>query len=215
MNWVRVKFCGMQRREDVEHAVRLGADYVGFVFVPGSRRQLQAEEAARLMHGIAWGNTQRVGVFRDQPLVFVGDLVQRLGLDLVQLHGHEPRDYARTLPVPALRVLYVRAGEPVMPWAPETNVFGVLLDAADASGRSGGHGTLPDAAAFAAMIAAVPANTPVIVAGGLTPENVGDVVRRHRPWGVDVSSGIEARLGVKDPARMAAFLTAVGRRASS
>ena len=214
MNSVRVKFCGMCRREDVEQAVRLRVDYVGFVFVPGTPRQLEIDAAARLMRGIAWGSTQRVGVFRDQPVDFVRDVAQRLGLDLVQLHGREPRDYARALPVPALRVLHVRPAREAPPWTPEANVIGVLLDAVDDTGRSGGRGVRADDAALAEAIATLPAGTPIIVAGGLTPENVGDVVRRHRPWGVDVSSGIEVRWGVKDPARMTGFLAAAQRAAT-
>jgi phosphoribosylanthranilate isomerase len=93
-----------------------------------------------------------------------------------------------------------------LPLAP--NVFAALVDTEDTSGRSGGLGRRADPAAVAACIAALPAGTRVFVSGGLTPENVADAVRLHRPFAVDVSSGVESAPGAKDPSRLVAFVTA-------
>lgn len=224
---VRVKICGLRRIEDAHAAVQAGADFLGFVLAPGSPRTITPEELALLRRAIDLGNTRVVGVVRDQPAEWINDVVRSCGLDYVQLHGHEPRDFAAALAVPALRVSHVRAAaartESARPAAhldPRTdygalapailppNVFAILLDAQDAAGRSGGLGLQPDAAAVAAAQAALPPGTPVFLSGGLTPGNVADAVRRVRPFAVDVSSGVESAPGVKDAARIAAFIAA-------
>jgi phosphoribosylanthranilate isomerase len=242
------------RGQDVREAVRLGADFLGFVFAPGGPRSLTPETARRMLRGLDTGQAQRVGVFRDQPARFVNEVVEKCGLDLVQLHGDEPRDYPSALAVPALRVVHVpvleaavpagatkrasgarvargaetsgivadgaaseasgsnggtsRVGHQV-PLAP--NVFAVLVDAQDEKGLRGGLGRRIDPEALENVLRSLPAGTRVIVAGGLTPENVGEVVERHRPFAVDVASGIESAPGVKDAERMAAFMAALGR----
>src|SRR5262249_37314453 len=152
----------------------------------------------------------------------------------VQLHGHEPRDFAAALDVPAIRVLRVAAADgnavatssaqtsgetelsaanrsaaaaAALPAAP-ANVLAALVDVEDASGGSGGLGRRADSTAVAACVAMLPGGTRVFVSGGLTAENVAGVVRMHRPFAVDVSSGVESAPGAKDPARIAAFVTA-------
>jgi phosphoribosylanthranilate isomerase len=132
--------------------------------------------------------------------------VRRLGLDLVQLHGREPLDYMRLLGLPVLQVVCVPAGPVAPEYVSTPNVFGVLFDAVDASGRSGGLGLQVDAATLSRAIAT--AETRVFIAGGLTPANVAGIVQRFRPWGVDVSSGIESQPGIKDHTQMVAFLNA-------
>ena len=222
---VHVKMCGLKRPDDVRHAVSLGADYLGFVFAPGGPRALEPAEAERMLHGLQTGAARRVGVFRDATATFVNEVAERCGLDLVQLHGHEPRDYPSALRVPVLRALHVRAvtnpagvvddvTSPVadgMPLAP--NVEAVLLDPEDAAGQSGGLGLAADPAAIAAMLAVLPAGTRVFLSGGLTPANVAAAVRTFHPYAVDVSSGIEAAPGVKDQERMTAFVAALEERA--
>jgi len=225
---VHVKMCGLKRPDDVRHAVFLGADYLGFVFAPGGPRALEPAEAERMLRGLETGPARRVGVFRDATATFINEVVERCGLDLVQLHGHEPRDFPSALGVPVLRALRIRAvpesndaavthddgaatvagGLPLAP-----NVEAVLLDPEDSSGQSGGLGLAADPEAIAGMLATLPVGTRVFLSGGLTPANVAAVVRTFRPFAVDVSSGIEAAPGVKDAVRMTAFIAALEERA--
>jgi len=210
----RIKFCGLRRPEDVATAVELEADYLGFVFAPSSPRALEPQAAEALLAEIPTGPAQRVGVFQDQPLRFINEVVRRCRLDLVQLHGHEPRDLPGAIVVPVLRAMRVpTASVPVPPptrgveLAP--NVFGVLIDAMASDGRSGGTGRIPDAGALEAAYAGLPAGTRVFLAGGLRPDTVAARIRNLAPFAVDVSSGIESAPGVKDRRRMAAFVAAV------
>lgn len=216
MRPVRVKMCGLVRSEDVREAVRLGADYLGFVFAESPRR-LSAAQAERLLGDLDTGKAVRVGVFKDAPARFVNEMVLRCGLGLVQLHGTEPRDFPGALCVPVLRAVRVpaaavaRAGEeaPVPLSSLPPNVEAVLLDAVGAAGETGGRGLVPDPTALARSFARLPAGTRVFLAGGLAPETVAAAVRLWKPWGVDVSSGIESAPGIKDARRMAAFLAAL------
>jgi phosphoribosylanthranilate isomerase len=236
---VRVKLCGLTRVEDVRAAVAAGADYLGFVLAAGSPRMLTPVELAALLRDVDTGTAPRVIVVRDQPAAWINDVVVECGIDFVQLHGHEPRDFPAALAVPVVRVRYVPVAHPAaatvaatsgvpaaargpaaqladpahaadvaipMPLPP--NVFAVLLDTVDGDGRSGGRGRRADAAAIRATLAGLPPGARAIVAGGLTPENVAAAVRKFRPWGVDTSSGVESAPGIKDAARMRAFVQA-------
>ena len=176
-----------------------------------------AKGVEKLLGDVETPEALRVGVFRDQEALFVNEVVRRCRLDLVQLHGHEPRDYPSAIHVPVLRVLRVRAlavpgNAPAGLAAPlhlAPNVAGVLLDAVDAAGRSGGLGLAPDPAALDALRRSLPEEAKIFLSGGLTPENVAARARDVRPWAVDVSSGIESKPGVKDAKRMAAFVAAL------
>jgi len=219
MGRVRVKFCGLVRREDVHEAVELGAEYLGFVFVPEGPRSVTSDHVEKLLRDVETRDALRVGVFRDQEAMYVNEVVRRCRLDLVQLHGWEPRDYPSGIRVPVLRVWRVPALGVLAPGAaadllPERptlapNVAGVLVDAADASGRSGGLGLAPDPTALEALQRSLPVGARVFLSGGLTPENVASRVGAFRPWAVDVSSGVESAPGAKDPKRMAAFVAAL------
>jgi phosphoribosylanthranilate isomerase len=235
---VRVKLCGLTRAEDVRGAVDAGADFLGFVLALDSPRCLSPAALAALLHGVDTGRAQRVAVVRDQPAEWINDVVAACGIDFVQLHGHEPRDFAAALAVPVIRMRPVRAATPTvgaalghvgpdgstvghdatdegaraatlpaLPLAP--NVFAVLFDTAGADGQSGGgQGRRADPAAIRAALASLPPGTRAFLAGGLAPDNVAAAVRKYRPWGVDVSSGIETAPGVKDVERMRAFVAA-------
>lgn len=223
---VRVKICGLVRPEDLRAAVDLGVEYVGVVLAPGSPRSLTPDAAARLLRACDTRRAARVGVFQDQPARFVNDVVERCRLDYVQLHGHEPRDFPLALRVPAIRVVRLpavgdgaAAPEPDgaasavgrrVPLAP--NVFAVLVDAEGRDGASGGLGRRIDPGALAGGLAALPEAARVFLSGGLDPDNVAALARRHRPWAVDVSSGVERTPGVKDHDRLAAFVAAVRTR---
>lgn len=200
----RVKICGIRRLEDARLAVDLGADALGFVFWPGSPRFIEPQEAAPIVAEIpAFVST--VGVFVDQPADYVADVARGLKLSTVQLHGHEQIEDYRTLPQRLIRAVAVGgaidAARAIAGLAPE---IAVLLDAHDPV-RRGGTGRTIDWSAAARCAAA----RPVILSGGLTADNVGDAVAAVRPYAVDVSSGVEARPGVKDAAKMRAFFAAL------
>lgn len=221
---VRVKLCGLTCAEDVRVAVDAGADLLGFVLALDSPRCLTPAALAALLHGVDTGRAQRVAVVRDQPAEWINDVVAACSIDFVQLHGHEPRDFAAAISVPVIRARPVRDAVVVtagaapsdafaadatlaaLPLAP--NVFAVLFDTADADGRSGGLGRRAEPTAIRAAFSRLAPGTRALLAGGLAPDNVAAAVRKYRPWGVDVSSGIESAPGVKDAERMRAFVAA-------
>ncbi|UCE02676.1 MAG: phosphoribosylanthranilate isomerase [Candidatus Latescibacterota bacterium] len=213
---MRIKFCGLRRIADVREAVHLGADFLGFVFAEGSPRQLEPGSAEALLDAVDTAGARRVGVFRDQPPTFVNEVARRCRLDLVQLHGRESARAFGELELPAIVVLQAPAAgsnrAPDLRRLDELSPFAALIDAEDAAGRSGGLGVSVPPATAQRMLAQLPPGTRAFLAGGLTPENVGERVRL-RPYALDVSSGIESAPGIKDPQRMRAFVQAV-RQAS-
>jgi phosphoribosylanthranilate isomerase len=200
---VRVKVCGITRIEDAEAAVRAGADAVGFVFWPSSPRAigvvLAAAIAARLPPFVA-----RVGVFVNATPADVAACVRDAGLSAAQLHGDERVEDYRAVPVPLIRAVSLENLADVARALALPPSVTVLVDAVDPE-RRGGTGR-PASWDLAAIVAS---RRPVILAGGLTPERVAEAVARVRPWGVDVSSGVESVPGVKDSARIGAFVAAV------
>jgi phosphoribosylanthranilate isomerase len=197
----RVKICGLTRLEDAELAVALGADALGFVFWPNSPRRMTPEAAGGITRALP-PFPARVGVFVNAPLDEIARAVDVAGLSAVQLHGDErPADYA-ALRRPLIKAVPLGDDEPAVLESLPPDVV-ALVDAADP--RRGGTGRTADWA----RAARAAARRRIMLAGGLTPENVGTAIRAVRPWAVDVSSGVEARPGVKDPGRMRAFFTAV------
>ncbi|HVL66582.1 MAG TPA: phosphoribosylanthranilate isomerase [Vicinamibacterales bacterium] len=201
-----VKICGISRPEDALLAARLGAFAVGFVFWPRSPRVVDPTVARRIGEALPDGVT-RVGVFVDQPIDEVVQVARGARLDAVQLHGHEPVAFARSVQ-DALGCLVIKAfgvGEgfsvDVLDEVPGDML--VLLDAHDPVKR-GGTGRVIDWS-----IAAAAANRrQIMLSGGLTPANVTDAIAAVRPFAIDVSSGVEAAPGVKDPARLRALFAA-------
>jgi phosphoribosylanthranilate isomerase len=223
---IRVKFCGLRRPQDVQLAVQLGVDYIGFILVPGTPRSLTGDEAQGILRQVDCSTVCRVGVFRNQPIDMINHLVAQLSLDLVQLHGSEDADFAQQVQVPIIRVVPVAvpgtathspapadpahlASEDAAPSAASRNQYAVLLDASLGEGQSGGLGILPDAPELRRLRRLLPAGTRVFLAGGLTANNVRDMVQQHPVDAVDVSSGIESAPGIKDPNSMRAFLEAL------
>jgi phosphoribosylanthranilate isomerase len=199
----RVKVCGITRREDAALAVALGADALGFIFWPRSPRAV-APAVARLIHAHLPPFVSRVGVFVNASPDEVAETTQVAGLDIVQLHGDEPveayaRIGARVLKVAALET--TADVEQVLAWPLSVTP---LVDAIDRE-RRGGTGRVADWA----LAAHLAAHRPMVLAGGLHADNVGEAVSRVRPWAVDVSSGVEDAPGIKSPARLRAFFASL------
>jgi len=196
----RVKICGMTRAEDVALCLEAGVDALGFNFWPGSKRHIRPEQAEAIAPSIPSG-VLRVGVFVRAPPAEVRELVRRVGLGAVQLHGDEDPAAYRDVGAALWQVLRV---ERTLPEAPSPEADSVLLDAR-VEGFGGGGVPFDWSVATRARTW----KQPVWLAGGLTPENVAGAIRAVRPWGVDVASGVESAPGVKDPARVHAFIAAV------
>lgn len=198
-----VKFCGMTRREDVVFAADLGAAAVGFVLWPRSPRAVTPDQARDLVRALP-PFTAAVGVFVDEPPERVREIVQFAGLTVAQLHGRETPDM---LPVIGGRVIKA-LGEPdadlLADAARWPDAVTLLVDAVDPEQR-GGTGREADWARAADLAR----TRRVVLAGGLRPENVAAAIARVAPFAVDVASGVEAGPGVKDHARMTAFIDAV------
>ena len=197
-----VKICGITRAEDADLATELGASALGFVFWPGSARYISRESARAIVRRHA-GTVKSVGVFVDQSPEEVTHIMDTVGLDVAQLHGGESPEYCRLLNRAVIKAIGLQDGEPALldEFDPEMLI---LIDAHDPS-RYGGTGRTVDW--NAARQIAVSRKT--ILAGGLNPENITRAVAAVRPYGVDVSSGVEAAPGVKDASRLKRFFEAL------
>jgi phosphoribosylanthranilate isomerase len=194
---VRVKICGICDAGGAAAAVEAGADLLGFHFCT-SQRRITAEEAKTIIDGLALRPTI-VGVFIDQDTDEVRQIADFVGLDLLQLHGSEMPGYDAGRPV--IKVLKVRDGQ--IPSA-EDWPDPVMLDSWSADQR-GGTGQTWDWELARPLLS----TRQVFIAGGLEPGNVGKVVSGFKPYGVDVSSGVEASVRLKDPDKVRAFVHAV------
>ncbi len=202
---VKIKFCGITRAEDANAAVSLGADAIGFVFYAPSPRCIavaQAVDIARRLPPFLC----KVGLFVNAPAAEVDAVSRAVGLDVVQYHGDEtPTECARS-PRPWIKAFRVRAG---IDTATECARYGAasawLFDSFDEK-LYGGSGK-----AFDWRLLPQLSRRPIILAGGLTPDNVGEAIRVTKPYAVDVSGGIEATKGIKDYQKMHDFVAEVKR----
>ncbi len=197
-----VKICGITNEDDALLAVALGADAIGFVFAPGSPRQVSSADVEGILRRLP-PTIITFGVFRDERPERVAEIVNSLGLGGAQLHGREPASEVRWVRerVP-LVIQGFAAGDPTLATVREGRADMVLVDAAEpGSGRAFDW----------ALAEGVPSGVRLVLAGGLTPENVAGAIVRVRPFGVDVSTGVETEpgSGQKDPARMRRFIEAV------
>ena len=195
----RVKICGITNLDDAQHASACGADALGFVFYPGSSRCVAPEQARRIIAELPPFVTA-VGLFVNESPARIRDLVAFCGLDAVQLHGDEEPDQCAYPACRVIKALRLEEGMKESLFA-SYQVSALLLDAY-VPDRFGGTGQRCDWEQ-AGRIAAVHR---VILAGGLTPDNVAEGVRQVRPYGVDVSSGVEKKPGQKDPDKVARFI---------
>ena len=226
-----IKICGITRLEDARFAVECGANALGFVFWPGSPRSIDAARAQVIAASLPPFVTP-VGVFVNQSSDFVNGVAAAVGLGVVQLHGDESPDFAASLNRPVLKALTLsditstaetaeaaektptnsrralRAprlnatlDEALDRWPSETMI---LLDAHDPVRRGGTGRTIDWTTA-----ASIAARRPIVLAGGLNPENIAAAIERVRPFGIDVSSGVEAAPGVKDHGRLNQLFDAI------
>jgi phosphoribosylanthranilate isomerase len=195
---MQVKICGITRPEDALHAENAGADALGLNFVPNTKRCINLERAREIVCALG-PFVARVGVFQNASLETVLETVQAVGLNVVQLHGHESDAFALEVErvVPVVRAVKLEPGMPFV--LPEVG-SAFLIDGPDP-----GSGQLAD---WGRLEASNLAGRRWLLAGGLTPENVAEAIKRLNPWGVDLSSGVESAPGVKDPAKVTAFIRA-------
>jgi phosphoribosylanthranilate isomerase len=199
----RIKFCGITRREDALAAAQLGVDAIGFVFHRKSPRYVDPGRAAAIVRELPAFVTT-VGLFVDPSAAEVQAVLAAAPLDLLQFHGAEPPEFCAGFGRPWIKALAVAPGVDLLQSAANyAGSRGLLLDAF-VPGMHGGTGTKAD---WSAIPQSLP--LPVILAGGLTPANVGEAIRAVRPWAVDVSSGVEREKGVKDHEKMVAFIRGV------
>ena len=192
------KVCGITRLGDALHAAAHGATAVGFVFWPGSPRYITPERASAIV-GALPSTVTAVGVFVNQPVDDIARVATVAGICTIQLHGDEGPEYSTAFDLPVWRAMSLAAaGRTLATWPPDTTI---LLDAHDPV-RRGGTGQPIDWAGAAD----VARRRRVVLAGGLTPDNVQDAIAAVEPFGVDVSSGVEEAPGVKNLEKVAQFL---------
>jgi phosphoribosylanthranilate isomerase len=198
----RVKICGITSAGDAAAAVEAGADALGFVFVPGTPRWVCPYVAERVVRELPPFITT-VGVFVDQSLEDIRGIVAQCPLRVVQLHGDEPEDFGRQMPCPVIKAIRVRSPRDLR--IIETYPAHAFLLDAFVEGRAGGTGT----AICWDLARQAKGRIPIILSGGLRPETVAQAVRVVRPYGVDVSSGVEGSPGRKDHKKVREFIAAV------
>ena len=199
----RIKFCGIKKQSDFAYAASLGADIVGLVFYEASPRYIDIAQAQSLMH-TADKLLRVAGLFMDADHDFVADIVKQINLDYIQFHGTESVEFCTSFCLPYIKAIPMadeaQANEMI---EAHRNSADILLLDGHRIGMPGGGGVAFDWRDFSKI------NASIFVAGGLNPGNVAQAIARCRPQGVDVSSGVESTVGVKDPALMKAFAQAV------
>jgi phosphoribosylanthranilate isomerase len=217
-----VKICGLRTIEHARVAAALGADLIGLVFAASRRRISPAEGAAivNALHAQPGPQPLVVGLFVNSAPEVINTVGAQVGLDLVQLSGDEPVAYAESIQLPVIKAMRMDGSPSETEW--QTRAAGVAVDQprriqasprllidAHVPGTYGGTGLVADWTRAAHLAGAIP----LMLAGGLTPQNVAAAIAQVRPWGVDVSSGVECN-GAKDPRQIEAFIAAA-RAASS
>ncbi len=211
---VRVKICGVVRREDALAAQAAGADYVGVILSAGFGRSVEPDDAARLVSGV---RVARVAVLVDEDPGSAAHLAEAIGADVLQLHGEEPPEVVSAIrdrgPWRIWKSVRARGGADVLRTVER---YGALVDGILVEGRRegvvGGGGARLDLDAVAGARGGIPDGIDVVLAGGLTPETVADAVARFAPDVVDVSSGVERVRGGKDPELVRRFIEEARRR---
>lgn len=198
MTRTRVKICGLTRAADVDAAVQAGADALGFVFTPRSRRCIDTATARDLVDRVP-AFVSRVGLFMDQDADEVRRVLAEVRLTLLQFHGGENAPFCRQFGLPYIKALAMGGDGQASRAAEYPDAAALLLDSHE-PGAAGGTGQRFDWSEIP------PLPRPLVLAGGLDPDNVRRAVRTVRPWAVDVSSGVETAPGVKSAGKMKRFI---------
>ena len=199
----RIKICGITRVQDGLAAARLGAHAIGLVFYDASARAVDAQQARSIVD-ILPPFVTTVGLFVNAEAAAVRETLAKVPLQLLQFHGDETPDYCAAFGVPYLKAVRVRPGVDLLQYARDFRTArGLLLDAY-VEGVHGGTGATFD---WSLIPQSLP--LPIVLSGGLDADNVAAAVRAVRPWAVDVSSGVESAKGIKDVAKMEAFMNGV------
>ncbi len=211
MHNTRIKICGIRQPDHAQCAIDAGANYIGLVFAEGSPRQLNIPDARNLIAEICKASTsvEPVALFANQPLEFIREVLDNADFRIVQLHGDEDRAFVESLDNIQVFKAVPFDPEKIDAWRnPPPNVSALLIDAPTRPGElTGGSGQTFDWDALANLDkTALP---PIILAGGLTPDNVAQAIATARPFAVDVSSGVESSKGVKSLELIRAFCDAV------
>ena len=199
----RIKICGITRVQDGLAAARLGAHAIGLVFYDASPRAVDAQQARSIVD-ILPPFVTTVGLFVNAEAGAVRETLANVPLQLLQFHGDETPDYCAAFGVPYLKAVRVRPGVDLLQYSRDFRTArGLLLDAY-VEGVHGGTGATFD---WSLIPQSLP--LPIVLSGGLDADNVAAAVRAVRPWAVDVSSGVESAKGIKDAAKMEAFMNGV------
>jgi phosphoribosylanthranilate isomerase len=199
----RIKICGITREQDLHAAASCGADAIGLVFYEKSPRHVSVQQAAQLAHSAPPFVTV-VGLFVNPTVDYVREVLAKVPLDVLQFHGEETPEFCAQFTRPYLKAIRVKPGVDLIQCASRyAGAQGLLLDAF-VEGMQGGTGESFDWALIPHELA-----LPVILSGGLNAGNVAAAIRQVRPYAVDVSSGVEAAKGIKDAAKVAAFISEV------
>jgi len=201
---IRIKICGITNLDDALLAADLGAHALGFIFYPKSPRCVSPEAARQIIAHLP-PFVAAVGVFVDEEAGVVQDLAAKVGLDWVQLHGAESPDYCRSLGRRVIKGFRIRDRDSLPPLTAYQGAAQALLLDTYKKGQVGGTGEIFDWH----LAREAKGYGRIILAGGLTPENVAQAIAAAQPEAVDVASGVEAAAGRKDPARVRAFFEAV------
>jgi phosphoribosylanthranilate isomerase len=201
----RIKICGITREDDLKDAVQCGADAIGLVFYEKSPRFISIQRAQQIT-GATFPFVTLTGLFVNAEADYVRKVLQAVPLDLLQFHGEETPEYCAQFGLPYLKAIRVKPGLDLVQCAADfAGAQGLLLDAY-VEGTHGGTG-----AAFDWKLIPHELSLPVILSGGLHAGNVAEAVKQVRPYAVDVSSGVEAGKGIKDAAKIAAFINEVNK----
>ena len=199
----RVKICGITREQDAKAAVDYGADAIGLVFYQDSPRAITIENARAIVQKLP-PFVSVVGLFVDPSPKDVAAVLHRVSLDMLQFHGNELPSECSAYGRPYIKAIKVKEGDDIATQVSKyTGARGVLLDTFDPK-LPGGTGRVFDWTKIPKKL-----DKPLILAGGLTPENVWQAISKVRPYAVDVSGGVEAAKGIKDAEKIAAFMRGV------
>lgn len=199
----RIKICGLTRRQDIDVAVRAGANAIGLVFYEPSSRAVTIEQAIELTKDLP-PFVSVVALFVDATIETVNTVIKQVPIDCIQFHGNETDDFCRQFNKPFIKAILAKSKEFLVDQMASYPHASALLIDAYVPGEAGGTGQLFNWQ----WLADIPVKQPVILAGGLNPENVAEAVKSTSPYAVDVSGGVEKSKGIKDHFKIEQFILA-------